>query len=248
MRINIYFSIALMTIILFLSACSRSFILLSPEDLYALGNYYLDENKFREAGDQFEQIRNEYPTSQFATMSQFKLALTEYEKGNYEEAAVEFKLFLEFHPAHKMAPQAKYFLAFSKFHSISSPERDITMALEAKKELSEFLARYPDHPDSEKVKINLNHVIDHLQSHEIQVARVYYRRRSYDAALLRLEPVLETEASAIIKQSALLLIAKAYAKKDDYEQSRKYFQEVIDNGADEKTTQEAKKHLSKLKN
>jgi len=249
MRIIKLLSLSLaICILFFMSGCSNSFILLSPEDLYSLGNYYLEENKFRDAGHQFEQIRNEYPTSRFATMSQFKLALTEYEKGNYEESAVEFKLFLEFHPAHKMAPQAQYYIALSKFHSIPSPERDITKALEAKTELSELLVRYPDHPDYEQVSNNLEEVIDHLQNHEIEVAKVYYRRRSYDAVLLRLNPVLETKASPVVMQSAMLLIARTYEKKSNIEESRKYYQNVIDIGFDEELTKNARKELSRISN
>ncbi|MCD4653188.1 outer membrane protein assembly factor BamD [bacterium] len=232
--------------IIFLMGCSHSFILLSPEDLYALGNYYMEESKYRNAGDQFEQIRNHYPTSRFATMSQFKLALTEYEKRNYADAAVEFKLFLEFHPAHKMAPQAQYYIALSKFNSIPSPERDISMAIEAKTELTAFLKRYPDHPDLEKVNQYLSDVIDHLQTHEIEVAKVYYRRRSYNATLLRLSPVLDTKASPYIKQTALLLIARTHEKMNAEDEAREYYQKVIDNGDDEKLTHIARNQLQSL--
>lgn len=239
-----FFGSLLFCVLLF--GCTQSVILLSPEDLYSLGNYYIEEEKYSDAGDQFQRIRDVYPTSRFATMSQFMLALTEYEKGNYEEAAVEFELFLEFHPAHKLAPRAQYYVAMSKFNSYPSPERDITLAVEARKELEEFLRVYPDHPDVETVRKYRIEVIDHLQTHEIEVARVYYRRGNYKAAHLRLDPVLDSEASPAVIQEAMYLSARTYEKQEDTENARRYYLLAIDNGTDAEFTEKSRERLNRL--
>nr|HPQ41851.1 outer membrane protein assembly factor BamD [bacterium] len=172
--------------------------------------------------------------------------LTSYEKGDYDEAAVEFELFLEFHPGHKMAPKAQYYVAMSKFNSYPSPERDITLAREAKSELEQFLRTYPDHPDVEQVRSYRIEVIDHLQTHEIEVARVYYRRGNYTAALLRLDPIQKTEASPEIKQEALYLTARTYEKQDDPENARVYYQQVIDTGIDNDLSEKARRELNRF--
>ena len=234
--------------ILALCGCSQTFLLLSPDDLYVLGNQYMEDGNFRDASEKFEQIRNDYPTSKFATMSQFKLAVAEYERGNYAEAAVEFELFIEFHPGHKMAPQAQYYVALSKFNSFPSPERDITMALEARKELTEFLRLYPGHPDSQKVQNYLNNVNDHLQTHEIEVAKVYYRRGSYEAAINRLVPVDSSAASDEVKQKASMLLARSYEQNENKEEAVNTYRKVIELGFDQEMNDEALKKINLLSN
>ncbi|MBN1295276.1 outer membrane protein assembly factor BamD [bacterium] len=230
--------------LMLLQACSRSVILLSPEDLFALGDHYMENDEFRDAGEQYQRIRDEYPTSQFATMSQFKLAEAEYNRGNYDEAAVEFSLFLEFHPGHKLAPQAQYFIALSKFHSLPSPERDTTLAHDALKELEEFLRRYTDHPDYHKVTRYRIEVIDHLQLHEIQVARVYFRRGDYEAARLRLLPIPDTEASPNVKQEALYWLGRVSEKENDRDAAQSYFRQAGDAGSNERLPRRSSIHLN----
>lgn len=200
--------------------CSRSLILLAPEDLYALGSYHLEDGNYRDAAEQFERIRDDYPTSEYAAMSQFKLGEAQFLRKSYSKASVELELFIEFNPAHKLAPQAQYYLAMSKFNSIISPERDTTTALEAKTSLENFLIRYPEHPDCDKVRDFLNQVIDHLQMHEVEVAKSYYRMGLYGAALNRLNPVLQTKASDTVKQEAYYFIGKSYIHTGESEKAR----------------------------
>ncbi|MBN1878683.1 outer membrane protein assembly factor BamD [bacterium] len=233
-------------VILFLAGCTHTIILLSPEDLYALGNYYMEDGNYRVATDQFERIRDDYPTSDYATMSQFKLAEAQYFRKNYSKASIEFELFLEFNPGHKLAPQAQYYLAMSKFHSILSPERDTTIALDAKSSLEEFLNRYPDHPDTVKVKGFLHDIIDHLQMHEIEVGRAYFRMGLYDAALNRLVPVTKVDVSDAIRQEALYYIAKSLIRTHDREQAREYLMKAAAIDTGNKYQQRAKKALKSL--
>ena len=224
MRLNRLFLIAgFMSTLILISGCSRSLILLAPEDLYALGSYHLDEGNYRDATEQFERIRDDYPTSEYAAMSQFKLGESQYLRKNYSKASVELELFIEFNPAHKLAPQAQYYLAMSKFNSIISPERDTTTALEAKKSLETFLNRYPDHPDCAKVRSFLEQIIDHLQKHEVEVGKAYFRMGLYDAALNRLGPVLKTDASDPVKQEAHYYIGRSMHRIGDSEKAREHY-------------------------
>ncbi len=238
----------LFLIFLVLSAvgCARTLILLAPEDLYALGNYHMDEGNYRAAADQFEHIRSDYPTSEYSTMSQFKLAESLFLRENYSKASIEFELFLEFNPAHKLAPQAHYFLAMSKFNSIISPERDTTIALEAKTSLEQFLKRYPNHPDSSKVLDFLHKIVDHLQMHEIEVGRAYYRMGLYESTLNRMVPILKTEASDQVKQEAMYYIGRALLRTGEKDKAKEYFEQACALKTDSEFKQRSQRALRRF--
>lgn len=244
MRTNKMFFLCLF--ILFITGCSRTLILLSPEDLYYIGNHYMQQKNYRSAADQFERIIKDYPTSEYAAVSQFKLAESLYMRKSYSKSALEFELFLEFNPGHKLAPQAQYYLAMSKFNEIINPERDITVAIESKKNLEQFLLKYKDHPDYAQVEVHLAKVIDHLQIHEIEVAKSYIRMRYYQSAIDRLKPVLESKASEGVRQQALYQLGRAnlYAKNSD--EARKYLNQAASNTADAKYQHRARKLLRRL--
>jgi outer membrane protein assembly factor BamD len=216
----------LLIFLITITGCTRSLILLAPEDLYFLGNYYMDEGNYRAATDQFERILSDYPASEFATDSQFKLAESYFSRGNYSSSSLEFGLFLEFNPGHKLAPQAQYYLAMSEFNRIINPERDITAAIRAKESLELFLRRYRDHPDYDQVELYLASVNDHLQKHEIEVGKAYYRMRHYNAAIRRLEPVLEKDISDPVKQEALFWLARSVIQLNEENKGIEYLEKA----------------------
>jgi outer membrane assembly lipoprotein YfiO len=209
------------------TGCSRTLILLSPEDLYFMGNHYMQQDKYRSATDQFQRIIDDYPASEYAAMSQFKLAESLYFRKNYTKASLEFELFLEFNPGHKLAPQAHYYLAMSKFNTIINPERDTSAARDTRKNLELFLQRYKDHQDYKKVEHYLEEVHNHLQVHEIEVAKSYIRMRYYQSAINRLEPVLESKASENVKQQALYHLGRAHRHAGNTDEAENYLNEAV---------------------
>ncbi len=229
-----------------LCGCTQSVILLSPEDHYVLGNYFIEHEKAFKAKEQFELIRDKYPTSKYATMSQFKLAQTQFARKHYAEAAVDFSLFLEFHPAHKLAPFAQYHLALCKYELMLSPDRDTTVAQEARDEFMKFLKAYPDHSFAPKAKEYLTKVQENLLRHEYEVGMVYYRRKNYNAALTRFKPTLLPSGDSDLFLRANYYAGKSYEHKEAYAEARKCYQAVIDTASASKWVRKARKRLKKL--
>ncbi len=219
-----------------MTSCAPRLIMMSPEDHFALGNYYLESKSYGKAKDQFQKIRDDYPASQFATMSQFKLAQTQFFRKQYGEAAIDFALFLEFHPAHKLAPYAKYHLALSKYHDRLSPDRDPSIAQEALIEFNEFIARYPQHPNIEEAIRYKHEIEDHLAMHEFEAGMVYFRRTIYESAIGRFKPIIDEINDADFKAQVLYMIGRSMemqSKSDKIEEPpspddiRGYYQQVI---------------------
>jgi outer membrane protein assembly factor BamD len=238
--------ITFLFIIALSAGCTHTIILLSPEDHYTLGNYFLEKSKNARAKEQFEYIRDNYPSSAFSTMSQFKLAQTQFSRKNYEEAAIDFELFLEFHPAHKLAPYAQYHLALSKLESSASSDRDTTMASEALIAFNTFLNRYPDHPNHETAVNQRNQVEDLLLEHELEVAKVYFRRKAFFAAIDRMKKIPEEAHNAKLRLTADYYLGRCYERLRNYDMAQEYYESVIAQDIDSKYVRRAKKRFKEL--
>jgi len=53
-------------------------------------------------------IKLRYPYSPYATLAQIRIADAYYQKGEYEQASVEYDEFIKRHPAHEEIPHAYY--------------------------------------------------------------------------------------------------------------------------------------------
>jgi outer membrane protein assembly factor BamD len=238
---------AALVIVILTFGCTRSLILLSPEDQFALGNYYLEAKDYGKASDQFEKIQHDYPTSEYATICQFKLAQTQFARKKYDEAAVDFELFLEFHPADKLAPTAQLDLALSKYYSMLNPERDVTIAKEALKELNKFLMLYPKHPDTEKVIDCRNKVEDHLFIHDFKAGIVYYRLKAYDSALDRIKPIIDKAHNPALLQESLFYMGRCYEGKRDFDAARNCYNSAATKYSDSKWARKSLNRFKKIK-
>jgi outer membrane protein assembly factor BamD len=247
MRINIAFPVIVLVFLGCTFGCNRNIILLSPEDRFQLGDYYIEKGKFAKASEQFERIRTDYPTSQNATICQFKLAQSLFARKHYDEAAVDFEIFLEFHPAHELAPYAQYHLALCKYHSMLKPERDSTIAREALKEFDKFIVLYPGDSEIEKVRKYRDEVHDHLLTHDLEIGKTYYRMKAYDSAIDRINPVLELAHDNKLKQESGYYCARCYAFKKEFETAKKLNKAVIDVDPLSEWAKKSQKLLDKMK-
>ena len=242
-RFSILYLMLLLTII---TGCAQPLILLSPEDLYALGSFYLENENYTNAGEQFESIRQSYPTSEYGTMSQYKLAETRLLQQKYDEAAIEFELFVEFHPAHKLAPQARFKMAMCKFYSLLSPDRDITMAHEALTAFDQFIRIYPDHPEIDQARDYRDRTFDHILTHDLEAGLVYYRRKAYTSAVNRIKPVFETAISRPLKARAGYYLARCYEKRKKLDIARTTYQTTVNLDIPSKYIEKSRKRLATL--
>ncbi len=230
------------------NGCMRSLILLSPEDHFALGNYYLEETEFNKAENQFEKIRDRYPSSDYATMSQFKLAVARFENKKYDEAALDFELFLEFHPAHKLAPFAQYHLALSKYKSKLIPDRDPTVAHEALEAFNTFIGMYPDHENYADAVKYRDELIDHLLEHDLEAGLVYFRLGIFSSAIPRLQPVADTAHDKQLQSRAAYYLGRCQFHQKAFADAKTSFEKAIGADPDSKWARKSSSWMKKASN
>jgi outer membrane protein assembly factor BamD len=167
-----------------------------------------------------KEIQLRYTYSPYSALSELRTGDLYFQRGEYEQAAIEYEEFLKRHPGHKDAAYATYRLALSHYKEIKSPDRDPTSTRLALEWFNTFVEKYPDSPlvpDARKKILNCR---DILAKREIYIGNFYSSRDNYRAAADRYKIVVTDYNDTNKYAEALYLMGRAYARSDQYELAR----------------------------
>ena len=143
-------------------------------------------------------IRQEFPYSRFAALSELRIGDCQFKNEEYPEAIQTYRQFVRIRPSHKEIPYARFRIAEAYFNQIPSGwfmtppvhERDQSAARDALIQLRRFVVDFPDDqrvPDANEL---MEKCMGLLAAHELYVARFYLRRDAYRGVISRLRGLL----------------------------------------------------------
>ena len=91
-------------------------------------------------------------------------------------------------------------------------ERDQKAAKEAYESFSELVTRFPESRYAPDAAARMRYTVNALAQYEVHVARYYYNRAAYVAAISRAQQALKDYRDAPALQEALLILANSYDK------------------------------------
>ncbi|MBV9671106.1 MAG: outer membrane protein assembly factor BamD, partial [Acidobacteriales bacterium] len=156
---------------------------------------------------------NTYPDSEFVARAKLSIADSWYNEGNsasYAQAEREYKDFRAFFPNMPEAAEAQMRIADIHYNEMGKPDRDYTQAKRAEDEYREMISSYPDHKLTPIAKQRLRDVQEVLAEGQFRVARFYYTRESWPAAIARLKTVADTYPLYSNADLSLYLLGQAY--------------------------------------
>jgi outer membrane protein assembly factor BamD len=204
---------------LFLVACAqpRPRLDLPPAELYRLAEQAVEDHEFEHAETLIDQIRDEFPFSKYVMEAEILAADVAYEKETYEEAAAAYRSFEELHPTHPKVPYAIFRRGMSYLEISLPPDRDQTATRNAVEAFQKLLYAHPKSDYAVSARESLTEARGHLAGHELYVARYYNRKKKYDAALHRLQGLVQTYADTPHRDEALRLALAIQTKKRETE-------------------------------
>ncbi len=180
--------------------------------------YFTEANENYRSGayslaiDQFHELLDQYPFSQYAEESELKIAQAQYLFGSYAEAIVSFTDFQRRHPTSPHLPAVGYYLAMCYAKQMGTIDRDQGAAQNAQNGFMTVVQQYPDSPFAELAREELSRCRNNLAEHEFYIAQYYAKRGNSKAAEIRLLTLAarysDTEASA----DGLLRLARLYRR------------------------------------
>jgi len=139
----------------------------------------------------FQSVIDNYPYSEYATLSELKLADIEFERFNFAEAGAYYQDFVELHPTHERAPYALYRQALCRFKEVREADQDQTPTQDTIELLDVYLDRYPD-GDHYAEAVDLRHQARaRLAQSEIGVGDFYWNRGECFAASRRYRKAID---------------------------------------------------------
>lgn len=194
----------------------------SVSELYNSAQDLLEQRKYKKAAEEFIAVEQEYPYSEWAVRAQVQAAYANYKEENYDGAIGILDRFIRQNPGDENVPYSYYLIALSYYNQIANVERDQGITNQAKKALSDVVARFPDSTYARDSKFKLDLVEDHLAGKELAVGRYYLRNRQYIGAINRFKEVVENYQATAQVEEALHRLVEAYLALGVIPEAQKY--------------------------
>lgn len=228
----------------------------SAQRNYEKGLESLKSEDWVAASKYFAFIKNRFPYSKFATLSELRMADAEFGAEQFTEAIDAYRVFIRLHPTHEMVVNgyASFRIGESYYKQLSgdswllppSAEGDQTSNEDAATELVSFVEKYPQSPYREKAQEILKKVGKKLADHEWYVAQYYWKRDKPMGTVLRLRRLLERYRGVGYDEEALWLLGRAYSAVSMTDRARATWQELVQRHPQHARAAEARTALAAL--
>jgi len=172
----------------------------------------LNDQRYDQAIEAFEKVRDWYPFSEYASLAELKLGDAHYQRKAYEEAIFAYEQFESLHPKNEAVPYVVYQMGRCYFDRLQSFDRDQTMAKEAVKVFERLIRNHPKTRFAQKAKAHIRVCQKNLAEHEFYVGMFYYKSEHYKAAMERFKTVVKAYPDLGVHYKAIQYIGLCRSK------------------------------------
>lgn len=211
-----------------LSACAKSHRALTADEYLRLGDVQSSRNRQQKAREYYQELLNNFPESYHRAVAQFNIAESLYREKEYLEARFEYEKFLELYPAHSLAGQAQYQIAMCHMQQMRHYDRDQQHTRAALQAFRTLCRQHPQDPLVPEAEDHIRQLRQRLAAHEMSVARFYYNKRAYHAAIGRLLNLVQVYPQAPNLDEALFLLGASYRAEENFVKAQQVFRTLVD--------------------
>jgi outer membrane protein assembly factor BamD len=178
--------------------------------LYSQGARRLDQGRWAEAVDYFNEVERQHPYSEWSRRAILMGAYAHYSGNRYEDAIAATDRFIQLYPGSPSAAYAHYLKAICYFEQIVDVGRDQAATQNALVSLREVARRYPTSDYARDARVKIDMVNDQLAGKEMSVGRWYLRQNQPLAAIGRFKTVVDRYQTTSHAPEALYRLVEAY--------------------------------------
>jgi outer membrane protein assembly factor BamD len=138
----------------------------------------------------FQEVIDNYPYSEYATLAELKIADVYFDQERYDEAASYYQDFVELHPTHAQVPYSLYRHGLCSSERIDTADRDQSSTHDAVEQFQALLDGYPDSEYAADARARLREASDMLARHDVEVGDFYLGRHECHSAARRYRQAL----------------------------------------------------------
>lgn len=216
----------------------------TPEGAFAIAQEFEKEDRYEEAIRRFQEVKNKFPYSKYATLAEMAIADTYYKQESFPEAQVAYQAFKDLHPKHPQTDYATFKLGMSFYEQVpKTVDRDLTLANSAILYFDEVIKQYPNSEHVAEAKEKKAESLKMLAGKEDYIANFYFIREKYDSALTRYEGLLRKYPNLGFDAVALSRAAISAKMVGEPNRARRYISDLEKKFPDSSELKDAKKEV-----
>jgi len=192
----------------------------SPEKLLAEAKSEASAGNYEAAGKLYERLEGRAAGSVLAEQAQLERAYMLFKSVEKAQALSVVERFIKLHPTSPAIDYAYYLQGLINFNdnlgilgnlaAQDLSERDQQAARDAYQSFKQLVDLYPRSIYAEDARTRMNYIVNTLASYEVHVARYYFRRGAYVAAVNRAQQTVQEFQYSPSVEEALYIMVQSY--------------------------------------
>jgi outer membrane protein assembly factor BamD len=232
------------------SSVDREMLQLSKDEIFRRGEEQFSKKRWVRARSYYTHLYENFPNDPLGRRALLRIADTFYQQGdpvNLVEAQYKYRDFINRYPGSESADYAMLQIAMCSYEQMEKPDRDQQKTREALEKLNDMINTFPRSqliPEAQKRKKD---VLDRLAKHDHMVAKYYIKRRSYTAAVQRLNAVVEGFPDYEDRAGVFYDLGTALSGLGRNAEARLYYERVLTEFPKSDYSDRAKRKLDQMK-
>ena len=196
----------------------------SPNKIYAEAKSESNDGAYDKAIPLYEKLEGRAAGTPLAQQAQLDKAYAQFKNGDQAQAIATIDRFLKLHPASPALDYALYLKGtvnfsdnlgfFGSYTRQDLSERDQKAAKESFEAYKELAAKFPDSKYTSDAKQRMTYIVNSLASYEVHVAKYYFSRGAYVAAINRAQLAIADYRDVPALEEAMYIVYKSYEALD----------------------------------
>jgi outer membrane protein assembly factor BamD len=222
---TVWMAIGLSTAILFTGCADSNYDPTkdwSNDKLFSEAKDELASGAYDKAIGMYEKLEGRAAGTALAQQAQLDKAWAQYKINEPVQAVATLDRFIKLHPASPALDYALYLKGlvnfndnlgwFSNLAEQDLAERDPKQAKESFEAFRELVIRFPDSKYAEDARLRMSFIKNSLARSDVHVARYYYQRGAYVAAINRAQTTVQEFRDVPAVEEALFIMYQCYDK------------------------------------
>ncbi|WP_311220911.1 MULTISPECIES: outer membrane protein assembly factor BamD [unclassified Acidovorax] len=192
----------------------------STDKIYSEARDELNSGAYDKAVPLLEKLEGRAAGTPLAQQAQLDKAFAHYKAGEKAQAIATLDRFMKLHPASPAYDYALYLKGLVNFNDNLGlfawlsrqdlSERDQKAAKDSFESFRDLATRFPDSRYAQDARQRMTYIVNSLAQYEVHVARYYFERGAYVAAISRAQIALADYKDVPALEEALYILIKSY--------------------------------------
>jgi outer membrane protein assembly factor BamD len=192
----------------------------SAEKLFAEAKDEAASGNYERAATLYERLEGRASGTVLSQQAQLERAYVLYKSGEKAQALAVLDRFIKLHPTSAALDYALYLQGLVNFNdnlgilgSLAGQdlsERDQQASRDAYQSYKQLVDQFPRSRYAEDAQLRMDYIVNSLAAYEVHVARYYFRRGAYVAAVNRAQHTIQNYQQTPAAEEALYIMARSY--------------------------------------